>query len=339
MLTNNEWLFLAAYVAGGAVVGFIIKKILFPILAKAAAKTSWQSDDLIIDTVRKWVLTWFIATGLYIGLRNAAVQPKYDKMLEHGIIIFFIFSVTVIAAKIIAGMMRIKATGSDTVIPSSSIISNIVKVIIYCIGILIILQTLGISITPVLTALGVGGLAVALALQDTLSNLFAGIQIIASAKINPGDFVVLDSGQEGFVQDVTWRNTTIKTTANNIIILPNSKLANLIVSNFTLGEKEMGFVVDFGVSYSSDLEQVERVTKEVITQTLENTEGGVKGFEPLIRFINFADSSITVRAILRVQDYIYQFPVRSQFIKNLHKRFNQEGINIPFPIRTIHMKN
>lgn len=337
MLTNKEWIFLTAYVAGGIILGFIVKKILFPFLTKAAAKTRWQSDDLIVATTRKWVLTWFIATGLYLGLHHATVQAKYEKMLEHGIIIFFIFSFTVIAAKIISGMISIKAAGTDTVIPSSSIISNIVKVIIYCIGILIILQTLGISITPVLTALGVGGLAVALALQDTLSNLFAGIQIIASAKINPGDFVVLDSGQEGYVQDVTWRNTTIKTTANNIIILPNSKLANLIVSNFTLGEKEMGFVVEFGVSYSSDLEQVETVTKEVITQTLENTEGGVKGFEPLIRFVNFADSSITVRAILRVQDYIYQFPVRSQFIKNLHKRFKQENIDIPFPIRTIYM--
>lgn len=99
----------------------------------------------------------------------------------------------------------------------------------------------------------------------------------------------------------------------------------------------MGFVVDFAVSYNSNLDFVEQITKEVIKDTLENCEGGIKGFDPIIRFVNFAESSITVRAILRVEEYIYQFVIRREFIKRLHKRFKQEGIEIPFPIRTVYL--
>src|SRR5690606_23283871 len=139
---------------------------------------------------------------------------------------------------------------------------NIIKVIVYCIGMLVILQSLGVSITPILAGVGVGGRAVALALQDTLSNLLAGIQVISTKQINPGDFIKLESGQEGVVEDISWRYTALKTGYNNTIIVPNSKLAGIIVSNYFLPDKEIMFDIAVGVDYNSDLEKVERVTVE-----------------------------------------------------------------------------
>lgn len=337
-MTQNEWLILGIYIVAGLAIGFLLKKLAMPYLLKYAQKTSIESDDMVIAILQKWVIVWFFSLGLFLGLKEVTVEPQYEKWLQNALTIFFVLSATIIVAKVIAGMIRIKARGSDTVIPSSSIIGNIVKVVIYCIGILVILQMFGISITPVLTALGVGGLAVALALQDTLSNLFAGIQIIASGKINPGDFVLLDSGQEGFVQDVTWRNTTIQTLANNIVIIPNAKLSNIIVSNYYLTDKEIGFGVEIRISYNSDLEFVEKITKEVITTTLNEVEGGVKGLEPIVRYFAFSDSCIQLRAILRVTEYSYQFVVRHEFIKRLHQRYQQEGIAIAYPVSNIHVK-
>ncbi|MBK8611026.1 MAG: mechanosensitive ion channel family protein [Chitinophagaceae bacterium] len=279
-----------------------------------------------------------MALGLFLGLHRMELESRFYTQLENGLLIFYIISATFITARIISGLLTIKAGHDDTIVPASSIVGNIVRVIIYIIGLLIILHAQGISITPMLTALGVGGLAVALALQNTLANLFAGLQIIASGKYNHGNFIKLSSGEDGFIEDITWRSTTIRAMSDHLIIVPNAKLADMIVTNYFLPQTELSFLVNVGVSYDSDLDQVETVTKEVIMQTLNEVEGGVKDFEPIIRFYQFADSSINLKCILRVSDYSAQFLVKSEFIKRLHQRYNKEGINIPFPIRTVLMR-
>src|SRR5665647_214817 len=291
---ENDILQLAIYVVSGFLIGFILHKWIMPLLARLATKTKLKTDDLIVSIISKWVISWFVALGLFIGLKHIEVNDRYHNWLINGLMIFYLFSITWIVATVISHMVKIKASGTDTIIPSSSIIGKIIKIVIYCIGLLVILQSLGVSITPILTALGVGGLAVALALQDTLSNLFAGLQIIASGKINPGDFVKLDTGNEGYIQDITWRSTTIKTITDHIIIVPNSNLSRMIVSNFFLPQHEVSFMVELGVSYDSDLGHVEKVTIEVIRQTLNEVEGGIKDFEPKVRYFAFGDSSINL---------------------------------------------
>ena len=329
---------LCIYTASGLATGIFFHKIIMPVFARLAAKTSIKSDDLIIKTIRKWIIPWFFALGLYLGLKQLNFESRFYFWIENGLMIFYIFSGTMIIAKVVSGLIRIKAAGSDAIIPSSSIVSNIVIIIIYCIGLLIILQSQGISITPVLTALGVGGLAVALALQPTLSNLFAGLQIISSGNFNRGDFIKLSSGEDGFIEDITWRSTTIRAASDHIIIIPNSKLADMTVMNYHLPQQEITFAVEVGISYDSDLTKVEKITKEVIREILNESEDGVKEFEPDISFTAFAESSIRLKAFLRVNNYSAQFQVRSAFLKKLHDRYNTEGITIPYPVRTVLMK-
>jgi small-conductance mechanosensitive channel len=218
---------------------------------------------------------------------------------------------------------------------STSIFTHLTQVLVYIIGVLVLLQSLGISITPILTALGVGGLAVALALQDTLSNLFAGIHTIASHKIRPGDYLRLENGQEGYVTDITWRYTTIRMLANNMIIIPNAKLASAVATNFSLPETDMSVPVEVGVSYESDLDKVEAVTIDVARSVMKEIEGGIPEFEPFIRYNKFDDSSINFAVVLRGKEFSNQYLIRHEFIKRLQKRYRQEGIEIPFPIRTI----
>ena len=337
-MSGNEILWLSIYVVSGFLVGLLIDKLIMPLITKLATKTTIKSDDLIIKTIRKWIIPWFLALGIYLGLRQLDMDLKFFSWIENGLIIFYIFSATLIVARIISGIMSIKSSGSDSVTHSSSIIGNIVRAIIYIIGLLIILQSQGISITPMLTALGVGGLAVALALQTTLANLFAGLQIIATGKINHGDFIKLASGDDGFVEDVAWRSTTIRAASDHIIIVPNAKLADMIVSNYYLPFQALTFNVEFGVSYDSDLNLVEAVTIQVVKEILNEEDTGVKDFEPYVRFVAFGDSSIKMKAFLRVQDYSSQFLIKSLFIKRLHERFTKEGINMPFPIRTVIMQ-
>ncbi len=337
-MTDNDILQLGVYTLSGLLTGFFIHKVIMPLISKFAAKTAIKSDDLIIRTISKWVIPWFLVLGLFLGLRRLNLESHFYIWLENGLMIFYIISATLILARIISGLMSIKASGSDAILPASSIVGNIVRIIIYIVGLLVILQSQGISITPMLTALGVGGLAVALALQNTLSNLFAGLQIIATGKLNHGDFIKLSSGEDGFIEDITWRSTTIRAASDHIIIVPNSKLADMTVTNYYLPFQEVSFSVDVSVSYDSDLNHVEKVTKEVIKETLDEVQDGIKDFEPIIRFSEFGDSSIKLKAFLRVKEYSAQFEMKSEFIKRLHDRYNREGIHIPFPVRTILMK-
>jgi small-conductance mechanosensitive channel len=191
---------------------------------------------------------------------------------------------------------------------------------------------------PVLTALGLGSLAIALALQDTLSNLFSGLQILASKQIKPGDFVGLDSGEQGEIIDITWRNTIIREISNNEIIVPNSRMASVTLTNYQLPEQELSIPVEIGVAYGSDLELVERVAAEVALEVVRECEEGVTDFEPLVRFYSFGDSAVEFRVILRAIRYRDRFPLVHEFVKRVHARFAEEGIEIPFPQRVVHME-
>ncbi|MDD4894133.1 MAG: mechanosensitive ion channel family protein, partial [Candidatus Omnitrophica bacterium] len=192
-----------------------------------------------------------------------------------------------------------------------------------------------ISITPILATLGVGGLAVALGLQDTLSNLFAGFHIIASRQIKIGDYVKLDSGEEGYITDITWRTTKIRMLPNNVVLVPNEKLTKAIVTNYYLPDKEMAVLVNLGVHYKSNLKMVEKITCEVGKQIMQEVSGGVPEFEPFVRYGAFGDFSINLTVILRAREFTDQYLIKHEFIKRLHERYAQEGIIIPYPIRAI----
>lgn len=334
-MTLDELLYFSLFVAGGLIAGFFVKKVVSPIVKRAVARTKWTADDLIIESISKWVIAWFVALGVFLGWRRIAMDDKYHHWLQNGLMIFYIFSITWISARVLSGMTKIRSGDNGTIAPSSSIVGNIIKVVVYCIGILVILQSLGISITPILTALGVGGLAVALALQDTLSNLFAGIQIISTKKIRHGDFIQLESGQEGFVDDISWRHTTIRNGTGTTIIIPNSKLASVILSNYFLPDQELVFNISVGVDYSSDLEKVEMVTVEILKELQRDSADCVQDFEPFIRFQQFGESSIELKAFMRVNTFGSQFLVKHELMKRLQKKYQQEGINIPFPVRNI----
>lgn len=256
-------------------------------------------------------------------------------MISKSLTITAVFLSSLLLSRLIGNLIFRGKRAQSNEPATTSIFRNLITVVVTAIGLLIALQTLGISITPILTAFGVGGLAVALALQETLSNLFAGFALILSHKIKPGEYIRLDSGEEGYVLDTNWRHTKIRALQNNLHIIPNSRLAASVITNFEHPDSELAVLVDVGVDYSSDLEKVERVTIEVGADVMKDVDGGVPGFTPFIRYNTFHDSSIGFTAILRARDYVSQYLVRHEFIKRLKSRFDREGIVIPFPIRTL----
>ncbi len=283
-------------------------------------------------------LLWWTLAGCWAALLVRGVDGAFRERVGHGIVILLIVSLTLVATRLASGSVDRMGARSGTGLPTTSLVNNLVMLLIGTLGLFLILQNLGIEITPLITALGIGGLAVALALQDTLSNLFAGVTIILAGQIRPRDYVRLEGGPEGFVTDVKARNSTIRTfPSENLVIVPNSVLAASIVTNYSLPKKHLWITVPVGVSYDSDLEDVERIAIEVGNSTLEAVEGTPSPQPAQVRYRTFGESSIDFDVLLSVVTFTDQFLIRHEFIKRLHARFGEEGVEIPFPIRTVLM--
>ncbi|MDT0462050.1 mechanosensitive ion channel family protein [Streptomyces gibsoniae] len=333
-VTLDDLILAGIALAAGLLAAFLLR-MLMRWLGRHASRTKWGGDDVIVDALRT-VVPWAAIAG---GAASAAAVLPLTRTVQHHVnqtlSVLLIFVVTLTAARVIAGLVRAVTQSRSGVAGSATIFVNITRVVVLAMGFLVMLQTLGISIAPLLTALGVGGLAVALALQDTLANLFAGIHILASKTVQPGDYIRLSSGEEGYVVDINWRQTTVRQLSNNLVVIPNGQLAKSNMINFTRPEQRLTVLVQVGVGYDSDLEHVEKVTMEVVAEVMTEITGAVPEHEPAIRFHTFGDSRIGFTVILGVGEFSDQYRIKHEFIKRLHKRYRAEGIRIPAPARTV----
>ncbi len=325
-------------VVAGLLAGVIFEKIILREIRKLSAKTNWESDEIFIKALRGTITVIVLVTSIYFALESTDLSPRLLDLIHKVLLVLVIFFVTVVISNISVGFVNVYSQRAGGAFVSTSMFTNVARILVFIMGILIILQYLGISTIHILTALGVGGLAVALALQDTLSNLFAGIHVIASGQLKPGHYLRLSSGEEGHITDITWRYTTIISLQNNTIIIPNAKLASAIVTNFNIPGEEISTSIEVGVSYDGDLEKVERVTAEVAREVMKEIDRGVPDFEPSVTYKKFGDSSINFDVELHAKKFVNQYTVKHEFIKRLHKRYKEEGIEIPFPVRTVYVK-
>jgi small-conductance mechanosensitive channel len=335
-MTIDPILILAAFIA----LGYIIKFIFNAYIIRFAKKTKTKIDDIIVEAVKIPI----IVIPALIGL-NIALQPDYvtlpDFIAPHISLIFELLIAVIIiftVAKITSGLIKyygVVRPSIKTIVPT---VDKIAKALIAFLGFMVILNILGVPVTAPLAAMGIGGIAIAFALQSTLNDFLSGVYIMADRPIRTGDYIELETGQKGYVTDIGWRSTRIRELPNNIIVIPNSKLAGSIVTNYYMPEREMACLVQVGVSYDSDLAKVEKVTLDVAKKVLSKVPGGIKEFDPFIRYHTFSDFSINFTVILRVSEFVDKYLLTHEFVKELHKRYNKEGIEIPFPIRTVYMK-
>ncbi|MBU2699361.1 small-conductance mechanosensitive channel [Sporomusaceae bacterium BoRhaA] len=310
--------------------GIILLRFVFSKLLKMIARQTDISYSLLQQTFRGMPTLLGMLIGLYAVMEILIIPPRpllFLQSLFHSLVIL---SLTLMVAHLGSGYLKHKLGKTSENFASTSILATIIDLAVYAIGILVLLESFGVSISPLITALGVGGLATALALQDTLANLFSGINILVSKQIKMGDFVRLSTGEEGHVVDMNWRNTTIKTPTENMVVVPNQKIASSIMTNYAQPFAECSISIPIGVSYESDLDYVEEVTAAVAKEILQEIEGGVKSFEPFIRYCSFNESSINFHVILRVKTVTDQQLIRHEFIKRIYARYQQEGIIIPF---------
>jgi small-conductance mechanosensitive channel len=315
-----------------------LRAIAFRLLARWAERTTTKADDIIVSSLRGPSLFWAIALALALAVQFSEIPRTTLDSINKIVYVILIFSVTLAAANLSGRIFKSFIQQSNLPLPTTGLAYGLVKGIIMLLGLLMILGVLGVSIAPLITALGIGGLAVALALQDTLANLFAGIHILLEKSVRVGDFVRLETGQEGYVDDITWRTTRVRMLPNNVVVIPNSKLAQSVVTNYYLPDRRMASSVAVGVSYSADPDRVERILTEEAKKAVGQVPGLLADPEPAARFSpGFSDSSLDFTIGCHVREFVDQYQVQHELRKRIFKRLREEGIEIPYPHRTVHI--
>ncbi len=338
----REFIIPAAATIAVFIILLIVRGMAFRLFKKGASRTRSNVDDIILQAVRTPSIYWSLAIALYVGVAVSSLPVRYVNYITKGIYVLIIISMTLVAANLSGRIFEGYISRSKMPMPTTGLTYAVIKGIILVVGFLVVLSLLGISITPLLTALGVGGLAVALALQDSLTNFFAGLHILLERSVRVGDFIKLETGEQGYVKDITWRTTRVRMLGNNEVIIPNSKLSQSIVTNYYLPEKWMSLLIPVSVSYSADPEHVERVLTEEAMNALGEIPGLVgapEADDPFVRFIpGFGESSLDFTLICKVREFVDQYLVQHELRKRIFSRFKKEGIEIPYPHRTVYVR-
>ncbi|WP_392353832.1 mechanosensitive ion channel family protein [Pseudoalteromonas sp. PB2-1] len=335
---NKPWLLIIGGTTLAAIILYIIRFLIVYCLKKWTRRTDFVFDSLLVDSL---ITPLTLCTMMVLVIIFGQLLSITGFMTEHPLPIsataktICIIAFVLFLDHFLFGTVDYYSARSAMISNSHSIIKGLIRCVIVCVGLLVLMGTLGISITPIIASLGITSLAVALALQPTLENFFSGVQMVIDKPIRVGDFIELESGDQGFVEKIGWRSTWVKMLPNNMIVIPNSQLSKSRIINYFYPEKELSVAVEVGVHYGSDLEKVEQVTLDVARQVLKSHKWGVADYDTFVVFHTFDQSSINFTVMLRAKEYFNRFWVKSAFIKALHTRYAEEGIVIPYPIRAI----
>ena len=340
--------------AAAVLIIFILLALISRLLIRFFLKRIRRRDDpgipeIILESMRGPFGFFLVSTGLLvgyllaIGIENPILAQLSDtkdlaiKIWKVSVILTATFTVAHVVDRLIDWYLLNIAESTETKIDDTLLptLRRVLPITIYAAGALVAIDSVGVSISPILAGLGIGGLAVALAVQPTLSNFFAGTYVVTEGELKEGDFIELEGGPSGYVEDVGWRSTKIRSRFNNLVIIPNSRMAESIVTNYFSPTPAMNVIVTCGVSYDANLEDVERFSVEEAQAVINDSDQAIKDVEPFFGFSNFGDSNIDFFVFLQAIDRTGTFTLKSELIKRIHARFNVEGIEINYPVRKI----
>jgi small-conductance mechanosensitive channel len=334
-INTQDGIVALGFLLGGWFLGWILETILLRQTLHLLGTRGWAGEPHLRSATRGSMAWGFTLAGFYLAARYITEDSAWILRVNLSFKVLFICFASLYFSRCLSALIRYYTEIQTPGFPSSSILVNVARIIALSIGFIILLNALGISITPILTALGVGGLAVALALQDTLSNLFAGLQILASRKFSISDIIKLDTGEEGIVEDITWRNTSLRTFRNTLILIPNSKVSNAILTNYDKPTSDFLIAIDCLISYDANLELAEKIALETGLQVLQELPDHTPSSKPSINFIELKEAGIVLRIFLPVTHFRQQPKLRHAFIKRLISGFRENGIEIPLPNKIV----
>ncbi|MBE8399014.1 mechanosensitive ion channel family protein [Leptospira borgpetersenii] len=309
--------------------GYILGDRIVPKLSELFFQNKLQHSHPLYKAGRRNVRLLFFLFGTFLFLKFLKLPSASEEFVLLSYRILSIILLTFSFVHLFSTGLKAYSEKTEGLISSASIINNVIRIVLFAVGVLLILQSLGIPIAPILGALGVGGLAVALGLQPTFSNLFSGLNILFGKQLKKGDYVRLQGeGMEGHVQDITWRSTKIRRFNNSTIVVPNSVMASSVFTHFDLPTKELSIQIEAGVAYQTDLEKVESMAVDIGNEVLKKFYGSSSTKEVSFSYQKFDKNSVNFKIDLPYHEFTDQFPIQHEFIKLLYSRFQKEGIEL-----------
>ena len=320
-------------------VAWLIRQIFMRILRGWTSRTQSRPGLILSDALRGPTLIWALIVAVHLAIQTSELPAKVTAIGAKTLLALWIVSLTIMGVRLAGNLVRYYGDQVPGALPVTTLTRTLAELAVVIVGILLLLTALDFRITPILTALGVGGLAVALALQDTLTNLFSGFYVAVARQVRLGDYIKLNTGEEGYVADIGWRSTTMRALANNLILVPNSKLAQAIVTNFHLPDKRMGSSAQVTVSYAADPDRVEALLLEVVRKAVKEVAGMEQEPPPNVQFEpGFGESGIGFTVNYQVTEFASVGPARNELRKRIFRRLREEGIEVPLPSRIVYLR-
>jgi small-conductance mechanosensitive channel len=319
-------------------IGWLVRRLVLKALRAWTARTGSHAGLVLAESLGGPILIWAAILALHVALQSSSLPGKVTAWGATALFVLWIVSLTLMCMRIARDVIRFYGNQVAGALPVATLTQNLAQIAVAAMGALVLLGHFQVSIAPMLTALGVGGLAVALAMQDTLSNLFGGFYVAVAGQVRLGDYIKLNTGEEGYVTDIGWRSTTIRSLGSSMIIVPNAKLAQAIVTNYDLPEKRMSAAVEVRVSYDCDPDRIERVLLDIAAQGTREIPDMLADPAPAVTFDpGFGESALGLTLNYQVAEFASQFTVRNELRRRIFRRFREEGIRIPFPARAVYV--
>lgn len=326
-------LIIVVFIIAGKIITYFAQNY----VKKWAEKTTSKIDDILVEKIKPpfSYVVWFI--GLKIALNP--LHLNYDiaeKIINTILLAIVIYTAMVVASVLVQGVIKklaakTESTMDDALMP---LISKTISVVIFLIGLMWALSIWEIDVTPLLASIGVAGLAIGLAVKDSLANIFGGISMILDKTIKVGDKVKLESGEVGYINDIGLRSTKLRTFSNEIITIPNGQLANSRIQNFVYPSPPQRVQINFGVSYDTDVDSVRKIVHDVIM--------GMEGIDkedrlPEVLFVEMGESALLFYARFWVADYEDEWKRKLEATDKIFRALRENNISIPYPTKTVHL--
>lgn len=312
------------------------------LVGKATSKTKTTLDDDIIKSVKLPIRYAAILLGLFFASKNFEFSWEWKEKTYGFPDIFFVLLI-LLAAFTISRTVKVAfewygntEQGSKTNQTMFVFSRKMSSVLIYLIATIIILGQFNVQIGPLLAGLGVAGLAIALGLKTTLENLFSALFLVADKSINIGDWIQLQDGTKAYIEDISWRSVRIRTIGGNTVIVPNAVFVGQQISSYDYPVSSFFTSITLGVSYDTDLEKAEYVAMQAAEKVIKEEKINEQDNNPSIRYTLFGNSAIEFKVIIKIGAVTDEGRIQHALIKEIHKQFKENKIEIPFPQMVVH---
>jgi len=312
----------------------IVQVILFKYFHELAQKTKTEIDDVFLEILQKIKPPFYFFVALYFALKSIQINPWADKILSAILMAWITYQVIVSFQILINRLVKKRIAKDANSEVAIELLGKILKGILWGIGLLFILSNLGINITSLIAGLGIGGIAVAFALQNILADLFSSFAIFFDKPFQVGDFIVVGGNYKGTVEKIGIKTTRLKSLQGEELVISNKELTSAKIQNF--GKiQERRVAIKIGVAYETPLEKLKNIPK--IIEEIINSVDNVR-FDRAF-FVTYGDFALIFEIVYFVEssDYVVHLKAQQDILFKLKEEFEKQGIEFAYPTQTIHL--